>query len=213
MQVHLRLMQRVYREVPDFIFRICICVPEFEIRTLSVHRPECMFLPIFQQQPKYCFTHCRLGSRMSITTWSCIWRNNSDNLFYRRPPLCVHRQISSPPKELLRKISKAIDQQGGPLCYGRLLTPRSKRHRVHRQDQHGWVERVHGKGTCLLLLLSQLKKIRRCQHPLKSTYHTKTKSQCGCMTLLKRLQMYLMMAIVGSEQLRSYITWLVMITN
>jgi len=38
--------------------------------------------------------------------------------FYRRPPLCVHRQIRSPPKELLRKICKAFDRQGDPLRYG-----------------------------------------------------------------------------------------------
>ena len=214
MQVHLRPMQRVYRDVSNFIFRICIYVPDFEIRTVSVHILECMFLSIFQQQPKWQFlTHCRPGSRTPITTWRCIRKNNSNNLFYRRPPLCVHRQIRSPPEELQRKIGKAFDRQGGPLPYGRLSTPRSKRHRVHRQNQQGRIERVHRKATCLLLLLSQFRKIRRSQHPLRSTYHTKTKSQFGFMTLLKRLQMYSVMAIVGFEQLRSYVTWLLMITK
>ena len=64
------------------------------------------------------FTHCRPSSRTPITTWRCIWKNNSVSLFYRRPPLCVHRQIRSPPNELQRKINKAFDRQGGPLRYG-----------------------------------------------------------------------------------------------
>jgi len=165
-----------------------------------------MFLPIFPAitHDRF-FTHCRLGSKTPITTWRCIWKNNSDNFFYRRQPLCVHHQIRSPPKELQRKINKAFDRQGGPLRYGKLLTPWNNKHRVHRQNQQGQVERVHGKATCLILLLSQFQKIWS-QHQLKSTYHTKTKSQFGCMNLLKRLRIYPVMAIVGSEQLRSYVT-------
>jgi len=36
---------------------------------------------------------------------------------------------------------------------------------LHKKNQQRQVERVHGKATCLLIILSQF--------PLKSTYHTK----------------------------------------